>query len=383
MAGLYIHIPFCKSRCLYCGFYSTTYSDLKQRYVDAVCEELAMRKNYITENRIDTIYLGGGTPSQLTSGELEQIFDYIYNKVYVVSDNAEVTMECNPDDITADFAKTIGALPINRISMGAQTFDDERLKFLHRRHNARQVVDAVSLCRNVGINNISIDLMYGFPEESIGSWNDDITKALSLDVEHISAYSLMFEEGTALYRMLEKKEVKEIDEELSLAMYEQLLARLADAGYEHYDISNFTKPSYRSRHNSSYWKEIPYIGIGAAAHSFNIKSRQWNVSDIRKYINAIENGNILMECEHLTTNQRYNDFILTSLRTCEGADLSKLDREYGSDYKKYCLEMSAVHINNDKKEIKDNCLRLTRKRLFASDDIMSDLMCVESKGSEM
>ena len=244
MAGLYIHIPFCRSRCIYCGFYSTTGLELRQRYVEAVCKEISM---VCKDTPIRTIYLGGGTPSQLTIPQLQQIMNaaYIYNKVET---DAEITIECNPDDVTKDFVEGLRQLPINRVSMGAQTFCDKRLGFIQRRHNSSQVLDAVERLRDSGIQNISIDLMYGFPEETISEWEKDINNALALEVEHLSAYCLMIEEGTPLYELrMKSEELRESlpDEELERQMYELLIDRLTSAGYEHYEISNFAKPGDR------------------------------------------------------------------------------------------------------------------------------------------
>lgn len=362
MAGLYIHIPFCKSRCIYCGFYSTTLLELRQRYVDAVCKEMSIRG---TDCLFETIYLGGGTPSQLTIEQLSQLFDaiYIYNKV---GRDAEVTIEVNPDDITVEYAAALSQLGINRVSMGAQTFDDERLRFLHRRHTASQVPLAVKRLREAGIHHISIDLMYGFPGESVEDWEHDIDTALALNVEHLSAYCLMIEEGTPLHRM----GIEPTDEETERTMYELLIDKLTAAGYEHYEISNFAKPGFRSRHNSNYWREVPYIGIGAAAHSYALTCRSWNIADIHQYIDAIERGEIPCEREILDENTRYNDRITVALRTKEGLDLNMLSEKY----RKYCLHEAQRFINDGLLRINDNHLSLTRKGLFVSDYVMSSLI---------
>ena len=377
MAGLYIHIPFCKSRCIYCGFYSTTAFELRQQYTDALCREIADRAS----GSISTIYLGGGTPSQLTLSQLHQIFDTIY-KYNKVEKDAEVTIEVNPDDVTEELAAALPALSVNRVSMGAQTFDDERLAFLHRRHTSRQVGEAIDRLRKAGISNISIDLMYGFPEETLTSWQQDISTALSLDVEHLSAYCLMIEEGTPLYRM----QIAPIDEELERTMYELLMDRLEAAGYEHYEISNWSlspRPlqrereprSYRSRHNSSYWNQTPYIGIGAAAHSYDGQCcRRWNISDIRRYIDGIRQGTCVYEEEWLDEDTRYNDCVTVALRTCEGLNLKNLSARH----RQYCLE-NAQHFIDDgllKLSHDNHQLSLTRRGLFISDMIMSDLMLV-------
>jgi len=372
MSGLYIHIPFCKSRCIYCGFYSTTALALRQSYTEAVCKELALRRN--TNTDIATIYLGGGTPSQLSISQLRKLFEaiYIYNNV---ADDAEVTMECNPDDITPDFAEALRLLPVNRVSMGAQTFSDERLQFLHRRHSAAQVSEAVSLLRNAGITNISIDLMYGFPDETIEEWENDITHALSLDVEHISCYCLMIEEGTPLYKaMAAGPAIKECDEELERQMYETLISRLENAGYEHYEISNFARQGFRSRHNSSYWDGTPYIGIGAAAHSYDIRSRSWNTADIRTYINGINSGRRIFEEELIDEDTQYNDAITVSLRTREGINLNSLSEKH----RNYCQKNAIRFIEDGLLTYSPDHshMHLTRRGLFVSDMIMSELMFV-------
>ena len=378
MAGLYIHIPFCASRCIYCGFYSTTLMELRDRYVDALCHEMALRQEALVQQglplpSLDTIYIGGGTPSQLSPRHLKILFDHI-NKVF--SNKAtEVTIEMNPDDVTEEYAHALSQLSVNRVSMGAQTFDDTRLRFLNRRHNARQVPQAVKTLREAGISNISIDLMYGFPGETIDNWQDDITKALDLGVEHLSAYCLMIEEGTVLYEKMrngENERMRECDEELERQMYYTLTERLKAAGYEHYEISNFALPGRRSRHNSSYWTDLPYIGLGAAAHSYDGRSRCWNVADIRQYINGIENGSPVIDQEWLNDDSRYNDRVMLSLRTCEGIDLSTLqpaDRTY-------LLSLAQKYIDNRLLTAEGDHLRLSNEGLFVSDMIMSDLMKV-------
>lgn len=374
MAGIYIHIPFCKSRCIYCGFYSTTLLDLRKKYINAVCREMELRKNYIREP-FSTIYLGGGTPSLLDEAELTKLFLYI-NNVYDVDRNAEITMECNPDDITPEFTNMLSRLPINRVSMGAQTFADSRLRLLHRRHNSDEVKHAVKLLREAGIKNISIDLMFGFPDESLSQWKEDISAAMALNVEHISAYSLMYEEDTPLWKMLDTGKVKEIDEELSLTMFKELVCQLTDAGYEHYEISNFARPGYRSRHNSSYWHQVPYIGLGAAAHSFDLNSRQWNVADLKLYIEEINNGIIPMEREELDNDTTFNDIITTALRTSDGIDLNAMETRLGKRYRNTLISAAGKHLEQGLLEIRHDRLRLTAEGIFISDMVMSDLMIV-------
>ena len=400
MAGLYIHIPFCASRCVYCGFFSTTHLDQRQAYVEALGREMQLRtvghglprtvnghglartETDIDSGKIqiDTVYLGGGTPSQLSGEQLEHLFLYI-NNVYKVSPQAEITIECNPDDITVPFVATLSRLssrgfviPVNRVSMGAQTFNDERLRFLHRRHKAEQVGEAVQRLRSAGITNISIDLMYGFPNETMEEWNADIDAALVLNVEHISAYALSYEEGTPLYTMLQQGKIKELDEELQRAMYYTMKDRLEAVGYEHYELSNFAKREergFRSRHNSAYWNHTPYIGIGAGAHSFDGRRRQWNVADIGQYVKAIVEGRVPSDGEDIDSVTLYNETVMTALRTVEGICLDTLSNKERT----HCLSQAKKFLDCGwLTQPDEHTLRLTRDGLFVSDTVISDLM---------
>lgn len=387
MAGLYIHIPFCESRCIYCGFYSTTSLKLRDAYVDALIKEMSLRpihKELEEGEKIETVYLGGGTPSQLTGEQLIKLFDGINKYLGHFIRDMEITMECNPDDITEEFCQTLKQLPVNRISMGAQTFSNERLRFLHRRHNAQEVRIAVERLRNIGINNISIDLMFGFPGENIEQWTSDIQEVISLNVEHISAYSLMYEEETSLYRLLEQGKIEEIDEEMSRNMYEILIQLLTKAGYEHYEISNFARPGYRSRHNSSYWNETPYIGIGTAAHSYKrihkggqlFVTRSWNINQLTQYIELLKLGVLPSENEELGINSRYNDLIATALRTSDGISIEHVAKEFGEELTRQLTSEAQKHIARGLMKIENDHLSLTPKGLYVSDDIMSDFMIV-------
>ena len=376
MAGIYIHIPFCKRRCIYCDFFSTTQSEKKADYVHALVRELEMRKDYLGNEEIETIYLGGGTPSQLSQEELEEIFTYIY-KVYKVTPDAEVTLEANPDDLTPEYVSMLRTLPINRISMGIQTFQEETLKLLHRRHTAQQAVEAFKRCREAGFQNISIDLMYGLPGETLDTWEQDLQQAINLHPEHISAYHLIYEEGTALWNLREQNKVEEAEEELSLTLFKTLIERLTKAGYQHYEISNFCLPGLYSRHNSSYWTGKKYLGCGPSAHSFDGTSRQWNVSSLDKYLEGIRTDQLDFEIEELDLYTRYNDFVITSIRTCWGMPLSQLRTNYGETLYNYCLRMAKPHIQQGVLEIKEDTLKLTSEGIFISDGIMSDLLWIE------
>ena len=376
MAGIYIHIPFCKRRCIYCDFFSTTQSEKKAEYVHALVHELEMRKDYVGEEEIETIYLGGGTPSQLSQEELEEIFAYIY-KVYKVTPDAEITLEANPDDLTPEYVSMLRSLPINRISMGIQTFQEETLKLLHRRHTARQAIEAFRRCREAGFQNISIDLMYGLPGETLETWEQDLQQAIDLHPEHISAYHLIYEEGTTLWNLREQNKVEEAEEELSLSLFKTLIERLTKAGYQHYEISNFCLPGLHSRHNSSYWTGKKYLGCGPSAHSFDGISRQWNVASLGKYLEGIRSNQLDFELEELDLYTRYNDFVITSIRTCWGMPLAQLRTTYGETLYNYCLRMAKPHIEQGVLEIKEDTLKLTPQGIFISDGIMSDLLWIE------
>ena len=342
---------------------------MRQRYVEAVCHEIERRR---TEQEVGTIYMGGGTPSQLTMAQLRQLLESV-RRTHTVAADAEVTVEVNPDDVTAEMADGLRAIGVNRVSMGAQTSDDQRLRFLNRRHTASQVTTAVVTLRQAGFDNVSIDLMYGFPDETLDDWRRDIDAALQLDVEHISAYCLMVEEGTPLHEQYKMESGKSrVDEEVERAMYYELADRLTGAGYEHYELSNFARPGRRSRHNSSYWKDVPYIGVGAAAHSYDGKRRSWNVSDLEQYIKGIESGHPHYEWEELDADTHYNDRITVALRTCEGLRLSGLTDKQ----RNYLISTAKRFLVGGLLEINDDHIKLTREGLFVSDMVMSELMIV-------
>lgn len=374
MSGLYIHIPFCASRCIYCAFYSTVKHKQRSAYIDSVIREMLLRTDFLPQGEdatINTIYVGGGTPSQISTTDIDCLFNNIY-KVYGC-ESRETTVEVNPDDVDANLVQCLVANGVNRVSMGAQTFDDERLRWLHRRHTSKQVYEAVDRLRQAGIKRISVDLMYGFPDQTTEQWQYDIDEVLRLGVEHVSAYSLMYEEGTPLYRMLEKHEINEVDEELSLWMYNKLVEQLRSAGYEHYEVSNFALPGCRAQHNSSYWNDTPYLGLGAAAHSYNRNVRQWNVPDIDAYMAAINEGRVPFEQEMIDADTHYDDLVTTALRTSDGLDLTMLSAQY----QEYLLKMARPHLLAKRMEQKGNRIRICEDSFMISDLIMSDLMFVD------
>ena len=379
MAGLYLHVPFCSSKCSYCAFYSVTNNQLKQDYIEAVCKELYLRKHFFQDihlknNQFDpvvnTVYFGGGTPSCLDESDFEKIFNAIYD--CFGSSFEEVTIECNPDDITLSYAKTLKKYA-NRISLGIQTFNNDQLKLINRRHNAEEAINAVNIIKEVGISNISIDLIFGFPKETLADWLFDINQAIKLDVQHVSAYSLMFEEGTKLYHLLQKAKIEQISEDLRVEMYDVLIDKLSEAGLAQYEISNFAKPGFEARHNSSYWNETPYLGVGPSAHSYNLSTRSWNVSNVSQYVKSISKGILPLEEEQIDAITRYNDLITTALRTKEGIHLNTLQE----DYVQYLLEQSSEFIKEGTMiKTSDNRLALTRKGYYISDAIMAELIKV-------
>ena len=378
MAGLYLHIPFCASRCLYCDFYSTTRAEWRDRYVDALCQEIGQR----VAGSYTTLYLGGGTPSQLSPQQLDRLFTAIHRHASLTAD-AEVTMECNPDDITPDLLRQVRQLGVNRLSMGVQTFDDATLRFLRRRHTATQAVRAVHEAQDSGFENLSIDLIFGLPAASPQClFASDLDQALSLGIQHLSAYSLMYEPGTALTRLRDRGEVQEVDEDISLSLFQMLTERTDEAGFEHYEISNFAQSGYRSRHNSSYWNDTPYTGLGAGAHSYDGHSRRWNHADLQLYIQKIEAHDYENICEQetLTHYQHYDEYVMTRLRTCEGIDLDELQQRFGQELHDYCLKLARPHIEARRLALTGGPhprLHLTRQGIFTSNDVMSDLFYVD------
>lgn len=373
--GIYVHIPFCQSRCIYCGFYSTTTKNLQNRYINAVIREMQIRnqnsqspKSPLYGCNLETIYLGGGTPSTLHTNDIGRIISAIRAN-YNGAPN-EITIEVNPDDVNENFIKEIKTFGINRISIGIQTFNNAQLRFANRRHTADEAINAVHVIRQSGIDNISIDLMFGFPEETLDDWRKDLQTALNLNVEHISAYSLMYEEGTPLYNMLQLGKVNQIDDEKSRQMYLLLIDTLVSHGYEHYEISNFCKPGRRATHNSNYWNGTPYIGLGAAAHSYDLETRSWNIANINKYMHDVEHGILPSESELIDNVTHYNDLITTSLRTKEGLNLKTLP----IDFRQYAITSVQNDIKAGLAEISNDHIRLTRNGLFVSDMVMSNLI---------
>lgn len=375
MSGLYIHVPFCTKRCLYCDFYSNTDMDYKEIYVKMLIREMELRKNYLQGEPLETIYFGGGTPSQLSIAELARIFEAIYQH-FSTTEQMEITLEANPDDMTPNYVANLEKLPINRISMGVQSFDEDDLKFLNRRHDVQEAVRAVDLCKRHHIYNISIDLIYGLPNQTVTKWEKNLDEAIRLDIPHLSAYHIIYEEGTPLHKLVEAGKVNPVDEETSVTLFSTLMDKLTAAGFEHYEISNFARNGFYSRHNSSYWLGKRYLGLGPAAHSYDGMEREWNAASLNKWIKGIRERNLAIEKELLDLNTRYNDYIVTHLRTMWGVDLNEVSAQFGNTKRKYCEEMAQTHKKQGLILQKDNKLVLSRAGIFISDSIVSDLLWV-------
>lgn len=370
VAGIYIHVPFCQGRCIYCDFYSTTEGEeWKSRYVDALLAELRMRRDELPLARVHSIYIGGGTPSRLPVKALAGILNEVC-RLFPVDSDAEVTVEANPDDVTPEWLAALSHTPVNRLSMGVQSFDDALLRLIRRRHTAQQAVCAVEQAARHGISNVSIDLIYGLPTQTMEQWQADVRQALALDVQHLSAYSLSYEEGTPLWRMLEQGRIEEADEELSLRMYEHLIDATRTAGFTHYEISNFCRPGRHSQHNSAYWHGVPYLGFGPGAHSYDgMRTRRWNLSDLKGYVQAA--GSMPPhQSEVLTDDELYDETVMTRLRTSEGLSLDLLT---AAD-RAYCMAQAEPHLRAGRLEQAGSTIRLTRQGIFTSNDIISDLM---------
>ena len=374
--GLYIHIPFCASKCPYCDFFSGrgTPDDAKS-YGETV---LRLMQDY-PRLTFDTVYFGGGTPSILPPECIEEILDHIC-RLYSLSDRtAEITLEANPDDISREYINRIRQSGVNRMSIGIQTFNDRQLAFLNRRHSAQQAIDGVKTCQDCGIGNISIDLIYGLPGENIEDWLRDIDRAVGLGTQHISSYHLTYEPGTRLHLLLQQGKISEIDENESFRQFSALTEKLEQAGFVHYEISNFCKPGYESRHNSSYWCGKKYIGVGPAAHSFDGQDhRRWNIANLDKYMERMERNAVYWEEELLGKEEKYNEMIITSLRTRKGLDMQELRMKFGENYYDYCLKNARKYLNDEALMTLDNGIMKLRKRgIFISDMIMEDLMRID------
>jgi len=368
--AIYIHIPFCKQACHYCNFHFSTSLKKKSELVDALCRELVLRKDEI-KGTIETIYFGGGTPSLLTRDELDLIFKTIYNN-YSVAEPVEVTLEANPDDLTEEKIKQLAHSPINRLSIGIQSFFEEDLKLMNRAHNAKEAEHCLTLATQY-FDNISLDLIYGVPGMSNDRWKQNIEKALSFGIPHISSYALTVEPKTALETFIKKGIVQPIDDELAETHFHTLIDTLTRKGFVHYELSNFGKEGWFSKNNTAYWQGKSYLGIGPSAHSYDGKNRSWNVRNNTLYIKSIEKEELPSETETLTTTDRYNEYVMTGLRTIWGVSVNRVGKEFGNKYKEYLLQQAQKHLEEHLLYLDGDTLLVTKKGKFLSDGLASDL----------
>ena len=371
MAGIYIHIPFCKQACYYCDFHFSTSLKKKDDLIQCLIKELQLRKDELQNETIETIYFGGGTPSLLNRNELELLVNTVY-KNYPVIKNPEITLEANPDDLSNDIINGLSESPINRLSIGIQSFFERDLKLMNRAHNEIEAKSCLSEATRY-FDNISIDLIYGIPGLSNEEWIKNIETALSYNVPHMSCYALTVEPKTALETFIKKGVIDNVDDDLAQEQFDILVDKLENSGFINYELSNFGKPNYFSKNNSSYWLGKSYLGVGPSAHSFNGDQRSWNVSNNTKYIKSIQQNKLPSEIETLSVTDKFNEYVMTGLRTIWGVSLEKVESDFGKNYKKYLLQQSDIYIKKHLLYLDDDKLRTTKKGKFLSDGIASDL----------
>lgn len=376
MAGIYIHVPFCRKKCLYCDFYAIGSNDTTQQYHLLIEKELNLRKEFIPDKKIDTIYFGGGTPSLLSAFQIDYILNCI-TKIFNVSADAEITIEVNPDDVTYDLIKEYRKTGVNRLSIGVQSFIDNELLFLGRRHNSETAVNSIMISKEIGFENISIDLIYGIPNSTLKSWEYSLKKSISLDIKHLSCYHLTYEEGTPLTRKLNRKIFSEVEETISVEQF-TLLQNLSEInGFIHYEVSNLAKEGYYSKHNTSYWKGIPYLGLGPAAHSYNKIQRTWNPHSYQKWEQGIESYNPNIGKEELDEISLFNEVLLTHLRTIWGINLDELKKTFSPLLVKQFINSSKKLIEHKLLRIEKNKVFIPSEHFFISDGIIEKLFLVD------
>lgn len=376
MAGIYIHIPFCKQACYYCDFHFSTDQRYRKQLCQAIEQEIALQKNYFAPGTtIQTVYFGGGTPSILSMNEMESMVNTLH-KYFSISPVAEITCEANPDDLSNEKLRELQQLTINRLSIGIQSFQDEVLQFLNRAHNQQSATECVNHARHAGFNNISIDLIYAIPNQQDHQWVNNIEKAIALAPEHISSYSLTIEEKTVFGRWQSKGKLKATDDETAARQLELLVTLLEGAGYDQYEVSNFGKPGFYSQHNSSYWKGEPYLGIGPSAHSYNSETRQFNVANNHLYIKSIQENTVPFQQEVLTIENKINDYLLTTLRTSWGTNVEWLNNTLHYNLLEHHGNYIDELVRIEMATFQNNQLILTRKGMLLADKISSDLFVV-------
>jgi oxygen-independent coproporphyrinogen-3 oxidase len=373
MAGVYIHIPFCKKLCFYCDFYHVITPENNSSYINALLSEISLRREYLGNEAVSTIYIGGGTPSVFSVKELETILNELH-KLLRVEQDCEITIELNPDDVSPAYLAGLRNNGINRISLGIQSWRDSDLKMLNRRHDSAQAGIALKNAFKAGFDNVTIDLIYGIPGMSSSEWAANLDYSFTFDIKHLSAYHLTIEPGTVFGKMLQKGLIEEIEEEESTSLFNILIEKAEKAGFVHYEISNFGKPGYFSIHNSNYWKQVNYIGLGPSAHSFNGYSRQWNISDVKGYVKAINTGKAFYEREELDTKAKFNEYIMTSLRTMWGIDLEYVEKAFEKEGYDYVINLSGKFIDYGLMKKEKKSLVLSNQGKMISDNIISEFM---------
>lgn len=368
MAGLYIHIPYCHSKCAYCDFYSSPILGNMDKYVDALLNEFELRHNEIT-SPFTTIYIGGGTPSILPATLITRLVNELARHINV-SLLDEFTIEANPEDVTPQWVKTIKSLGITRVSMGIQSFNDNELKIINRRHSAQQALHAIKILRENGIERISGDLIYGLPEQDLKSWKSSLNQLLSFRLPHFSAYLLSYEQGTGLYSRLMAGKVEEASEELVNEMYMHLIDTARSHGYNHYEISNFAMPGSKAIHNTNYWRDQPYLGLGVAAHSFDGRNRRFNPSNTSQYIEKLSLNKCVFETEYEDESARHNDFIIVALRTSQGIDLAQYKQRFGMQAYAQLITNAMPHINTHQMNLSPTHLSITESSMLISDRLI-------------
>lgn len=371
MSGIYIHIPFCKQACHYCDFHFSTSMKKKDEMVLALVKEMELRKNEFQNETIETIYFGGGTPSTLTIDDIRFLIDSVY-KHYQVVLTPEITLEANPDDLNNETILQYANSPINRLSIGVQSFFEDDLQLMNRAHNSAEAKKCLEFATQ-HFDNISIDLIYGMPNMSNEKWLQNIETALSFNIPHISSYALTVEPKTALHKMIKSGSIPKLDDDLAQQHFHILIDKLQENGFVHYELSNFGKPDYFSKNNTAYWLGKKYIGIGPSAHSYNGESRSWNVSNNSLYLKAIAENKLPSETEILSKTDQYNEYIMTGLRTIWGVSLKRIETEFGTKYLNYLYQQAEKYISDNLLEIENNVLKTTKKGKFLSDGIASDL----------
>lgn len=371
MAGIYLHIPFCRNSCDYCDFHFSIDLTRSKDLIEAMVREIQLRKEYLNKLLVSTIYFGGGTPSLIKAEFIDVLYKEI-KKNFRIDKNPEITLEANPEDIDTIYLKKISKIGINRLSIGIQSFFDDDLKFMNRLHNGAQAKKSILKARNAGFNNINIDLIYGFPGLLKKNWINNIKTAIDFHVEHLSAYHLTYEPSTVLYFRRRKERISEVCENDSLEQYAELTGRMKTAGYIHYEISNFALEGFYSRHNIGYWKQLPYLGIGPSAHSYNGISRQWNIAKNMSYIKGIEKNEGFFEKEELDLKTRYHEYVMTSLRTLWGADPGYICNEFGKEYYDHFIKNTAKFTHSGNLERKKDKYCLTQKGILIADFIIKE-----------